>query len=43
MKSGKELNRIAKKLFAACMVDGQLDEESVRKIVRKLIDAWLAE
>ena len=38
MKSGKELNRIAKKLFAACVVDGQLDEESVRKIVRKLID-----
>ena len=38
MKSGKELNRIAKKLFTACVVDGQLDEESVRKVVRKLID-----
>jgi len=39
MKSGKELNRVAKKLFAACMVDGQLDADSVRKVVRKLIDS----
>lgn len=38
MKSGKELNRIAKKLFSACMVDGQLEYESVRKVVRTLID-----
>ncbi len=39
MKSGKELNRIAKKLFSACMVNGQLEYESVRKVVRTLIDA----
>lgn len=38
MKSGKELNRVAKKLFAACVADGQLNADSVQKVVRKLID-----
>lgn len=36
MKSSKESARIAKKLFAASMVDGQLDLGNVQIIVRKL-------
>ncbi|MDF1825487.1 MAG: F0F1 ATP synthase subunit delta [Verrucomicrobiales bacterium] len=39
MKSGKELKRIAKKLFQASLVDGVLDPETVQKVVRKLSDA----
>ena len=37
MKSGKEATRVAKKLFAASVVDGKLDPETVQKVVRKLI------
>ncbi len=36
MKSRKEALRIAKKIFAGCLEDGQLDESSVRKVVAKL-------
>ncbi len=36
MKSRKEALRIAKKIFAGCLKDGQLDESSVRKVVAKL-------
>lgn len=36
MKSRKEALRIAKKIFAASMTNGQLDEGSVRKVIAKL-------
>lgn len=36
MKSRKEALRIAKKIFAASMKDGQLDESAVKKVVAKL-------
>jgi len=36
MKSRKEALRIAKKIFAASLKDGQLDESAVRKVVAKL-------
>jgi len=36
MKSRKEALRIAKKIFAASMTDGQLDEGAVRKVIAKL-------
>lgn len=36
MKSGKEAARIAKKLFAASLVDGRVDPATVRKVVSKL-------
>lgn len=36
MKSGKEATRIAKKLFAASVVDGRVDSDVVRKVVKKL-------
>lgn len=39
MKSRKEALRIAKKIFAASLKDGHLDESSVRKVVAKLSEA----
>jgi F-type H+-transporting ATPase subunit delta len=36
MKSRKEALRLAKKIFAASLKDGQLDESVVRKVVAKL-------
>ena len=36
MKSGKEITRVAKKLFEASLVDGKLDTAAVKKIVAKL-------
>jgi F-type H+-transporting ATPase subunit delta len=36
MKSRKEALRIAKKIFAASLVDGQLDLATVKKVVDKL-------
>ena len=38
MKSGKEAVRIAKKLFAASLVDGKIDAGKVRTVIRKLFD-----
>ena len=32
MKSRKEALRIAKKIFAGCLKDGQLDESAVRTV-----------
>ncbi len=39
MKSRKEALRIAKKIFAASMKDGRLDESAVRKVVAKLSES----
>jgi F-type H+-transporting ATPase subunit delta len=39
MKSRKEALRIAKKIFAASLKEGQLDESSVRQVVAKLSEA----
>lgn len=36
MKSRKEAQRIAKKIFAASMIDGRLDEGAVKRVVAKL-------
>lgn len=36
MKSRKEALRIAKKIFAASLVDGQLDLPTVKQVVKKL-------
>ncbi|MBU6179767.1 MAG: F0F1 ATP synthase subunit delta, partial [Verrucomicrobia bacterium] len=36
MKSRKEALRTAKKIFAASMKDGRLDETAVRKVIAKL-------
>jgi F-type H+-transporting ATPase subunit delta len=36
MKSRKEALRTAKKIFAASMKDGQLDETAVKKVIAKL-------
>tara|TARA_R110000850_G_scaffold9033_6_gene33334 strand:+ start:549 stop:944 length:396 start_codon:yes stop_codon:yes gene_type:complete len=38
MKSGKEAARIAKKLFMASVVDGKVNVETVRTVVKKLVD-----
>jgi len=38
MKSGKEAARLAKKLFAGSLVDGRVDADKVRTVVKKLID-----
>ncbi|MEM7600700.1 MAG: F0F1 ATP synthase subunit delta, partial [Verrucomicrobiota bacterium] len=39
MKSGKEFQRAAKKLFQASVVNGVLDPKVVQSVVRKLSDA----
>lgn len=36
MRSGKEAARLAKKLFAASVVDGKIDDGVVRTVVRRL-------
>jgi F-type H+-transporting ATPase subunit delta len=38
MKSGKEAARLAKKLFNATVVDGKVDVETFRKILKKFSD-----
>lgn len=39
MKIGKQARREAKQLFQACRVDGVLDENRVREVVRRVIEA----
>jgi len=39
MKSSKEAKRVAKKLFAASLVDGALDLPTVQKIVGKIAES----
>jgi F-type H+-transporting ATPase subunit delta len=39
MKIGKQARREAKELFRSCVVDGQLDEECVRRAVRRVTEA----
>lgn len=38
MKSGKEAARLAKKLFNATVVEGKVDVDTFRKILKKLAD-----
>jgi F-type H+-transporting ATPase subunit delta len=38
MKTIKQLRREARRLFRLCLVDGSLDEERVRRVVRGVLD-----
>jgi F-type H+-transporting ATPase subunit delta len=38
MKRGRRLQRDARQLFRACQVDGELDDDRVRRVVRRVIE-----
>jgi len=39
MKTAKQAQRDARQLFRLCLVDGSLDEDRARRVVRGLVDA----
>jgi F-type H+-transporting ATPase subunit delta len=39
MKTKKQSQRDARQVFQLCLVDGSLDEERVRQVVRQVVDA----
>ena len=39
MKTAKQAQRDARQLFRLCLVDGSLDEDRARRVVRRLVDA----
>ena len=39
MKSARQAQRDARKLFRLCLVNGSLDEDRARRVVRRLVDA----
>jgi len=46
MKTARQIERDAKHLYRLCLVDGSLDENRVRKIIRKVLESkrrgWVA-